>query len=342
VLDGRVPISGATVSTIPPTVTGATDATGRFTLTPISAQTVTVVVEPANFLAASKPVTVLPGQTINVTLTPAQATGATINGRVIDGVFAIPDAVVTTIPPTQSVTTSLDGGFLLTGLTPGTYRVEANKPGFFPGIELVTITPGQIARVVLAATRRSDGVILGVVTDGVAPLGTTTTPEKITLFALERREILFRPEFVFQPRPAPSFPLPLNFNYIFSNLPAGTAVVQAELPGFFPGIKEVRIEPPLVGNGEIILSRDGVNGAIAGTVFDPFAAPLPGAVVDVSQGGAGATTSTTSDAAGRFRFPLVPSGVFDVSARSTLFATATVRVNVAPARTADGSVRFLR
>lgn len=342
VLNAGTPISGATVTTIPPTVNGATDSAGRFLLTPVPAQTVTVVVEPANFLPVSRVITVLPGQTVNVTLTPPESNGGTIVGRVTDGVFGIPEAEVTTVPPTARITTTADGNFLLTGLTPGQYRVDAEKPGFFPGSAFVTLTSGQVARVTVATTRRTDGVILGVVTDGVAPVGSSTSPVRITLFAGNRREILIRPEFVFQPRPAPSFPLPLNFNYIFDGLAGGTAVVQAEADGFATGIKEVRIEPPLVGNGEIILSRDGTSGAVAGTVFDPFGFPRPGAIVEVSQASQPATSATTTDGIGRYRFPVLPPGVFDVSVRDTLFATGTLRVFVAPAGTADGTVRFVR
>lgn len=337
------PIAGAAVSTIPPTVGGATDSTGRFTLAPIPPQTLTVIVEPGNFLTASRTVTVLPGHTVNVTLTPQEATGGTINGRVIDGTFGIGDAVVTTIPPTQRITTTADGAFLLTGLNPGQYRIDAEKGGFFAGSSLVTLTSGQVARTTIALTRRFDGVILGVVTDGVNPVGTTTSTVRITLFAGLRREQVQRPFFVqTQPPPAPSFPTPLSFNYTFDALPGGTAVVQAEAAGFVPGIKEVRIEPPLVANGEIVLSRSGATGAVAGTVFDPFGLPRVGAIVEVSQGSAPATTSTTTDSIGRYRFPALTPGVFVVNARDTLFAPSSVTVNVAPAGTADGSIRFLR
>lgn len=342
VLSAGAPVAGAAVSTIPPTVNGATDSAGRFTLSPIPPQTVTVVVEPGNFLSQSKVVTVLPGATVNVTFTPQEATSATINGRVTDGVFGLPDAVVTTVPPTQRVTTTADGAFLFTGLNPGQYRIDADKPGFFPTSAFVTVSSGQVARVTVAATRRFDGAIFGVVTDGVAPVGTTTQVVRITLFAGERRQTLIRPEFVFQPRPAPSFPLPLNFNYTFDGLPGGTAVVQAEAPGFVPGIKEVRIEPPLVANGEIVLSRDGLTGAVAGTVFDPFGTPRPGSIVEVSQAANPPVSSTTTDAIGRYRFPGLPPGGFVISVRDTLFATGTLSVNVAPGGTADGSLRFVR
>jgi hypothetical protein len=341
VLDGINPITGATVSTIPPTGTGATDQNGRYTITGVSPQTLTVVVEPAGFLSASKVVTVLPGQTVTADLRPAQDASGTIDGRITDGFNAIPDAEITTLPPTQRITSSLDGAFLFTNLAPGQYRVDATKPGFFPTSELVTITPGEIKRVRLAATRRFDGVIAGIVTDGVAPLGNATAPVKITLFLADgRREIIFRPEFVPAPPPQPSFPLPLNFNYFFQGLPGGTAVVQAELPGFVPGIKEVRIEPPLVANGEIILSADGVTGAIAGTVFSPLNDPVPNVQVDVGPPSQPATATTTTDAAGRYRFPALNPGQYEVTAISAVFGTVVLPVAVGAARTADGSVRF--
>src|SRR5581483_6913237 len=103
---------------------------GHFTLANIVPQTLIVTVSPATFLSTSAQVTVLPGQTATVTLTPAQSTSGSIFGRVTDGVNPVADAVVTTLPPTQRVTSAVDGSFLYAGVTPGIYQVTATKPGF--------------------------------------------------------------------------------------------------------------------------------------------------------------------------------------------------------------------
>jgi large repetitive protein len=341
VLDGNTPVQGAAVSTLPPTASGATDANGRFTLSGVNPQTVTLVTEPAGFLAASKVVTVLPGVTLNATLNVVQATSGTINGRVTDGFNAVPDARVTITPlvATNNVTTALDGSFLFTNLTPGRYRLDVSKPGFFDTASFVTVTSGEIVRANIAATRRFDGSILGVVTDGVTPTGSTSTPVKITLFQPDgTRQILLRPEFVFAPPPGPAFPLPLNFNYVFSGLPGGTAIVQAELPGFPPGIKEVRIEPPRVANGEIILSADGTTGAIAGTVFDFLGRTLPNVTVTVGMPSQPITATTTTDQVGRYRAFSLPPGQYEIIATSPVAGTGTLQVNVGAAGTADGSL----
>ena len=55
-------------------------------------------------------------------------------------------------------------------------------------------------------------------------------------------------------------------------------------------------------------------GSISGTVLDTAGAPLPGAAVTAKNTKTGAVRSATSNATGAFVFPLLPVGVYDVSA----------------------------
>jgi hypothetical protein len=340
VTDGVAPIPGVSVLTIPPTVSGVTDAAGRYTLAPVPPQALTVLVEPPGFLSASRQVTVLPGQTARADLTVAAAVGGTIEGRVLEGTAGLPDVRVTTVPATRAVTSALDGSFALSGLTPGTYRVDATRRGFRPASVFATVTPAMVARVVLAPERRTDGAITGVVTDGANPVGSAARQVKITLFAPDDRRVEFTPREA-DTAPRPVFPPPLVFEYVFSGLPTGQYIVQAELPGFVPGVKEVRVEPPIVGNGDIILSPDGASGAIAGTVTESvFDRPRQGAVVQVGPVSAPPTTTTTTDAAGRYRFLALAPGEYEVSASSFPATTTTLRLSVSGGNTADGSIRL--
>ena len=55
-------------------------------------------------------------------------------------------------------------------------------------------------------------------------------------------------------------------------------------------------------------------GSISGTVLDTAGAPLPGAAVTAKNTKTGAVRSTTSNASGAFVLPLLPVGIYDVSA----------------------------
>ncbi len=64
-------------------------------------------------------------------------------------------------------------------------------------------------------------------------------------------------------------------------------------------------------------------GSIEGTVKDSSGGALPGASVEAK--GLVSSTSTFSDAAGRYRFPALPPGRYEVTATLTGFARATVQ-----------------
>src|SRR5262245_31783262 len=55
-------------------------------------------------------------------------------------------------------------------------------------------------------------------------------------------------------------------------------------------------------------------GSIDGIVKDATGAVLPGATVTAKNAATGATLSTVTDAAGRFRFPSVQTGTYEVTA----------------------------
>jgi protocatechuate 3,4-dioxygenase beta subunit len=55
-------------------------------------------------------------------------------------------------------------------------------------------------------------------------------------------------------------------------------------------------------------------GSIDGIVKDASGAVLPGATVEAKNTATGATLATTTDAAGRFRYPSVQPGTYEVVA----------------------------
>jgi hypothetical protein len=129
------PISAATVTTDPATVTAQTGADGTFTLTPVPIGAYTVVAEKAGYSAGGlSSVGVGAGGTVNVSLvltvsstTPGTLSG-TIRGR--KGVIAGAQICVGVAP---CGTSSATGTYSLAGVAPGVVFVSASATGYLPG-----------------------------------------------------------------------------------------------------------------------------------------------------------------------------------------------------------------
>ncbi|OLB63497.1 MAG: hypothetical protein AUI11_01130 [Acidobacteria bacterium 13_2_20CM_2_66_4] len=65
-------------------------------------------------------------------------------------------------------------------------------------------------------------------------------------------------------------------------------------------------------------------GSIDGVVKDASGAVLPGATVEAKNTATGATLLTVSDATGKFRFPSVQAGMYDVKASLAGFRPVTI------------------
>src|SRR5215468_7680981 len=70
-----------------------------------------------------------------------------------------------------------------------------------------------------------------------------------------------------------------------------------------------------------VFAQAFAGGAIQGTVTDESGAVLPAAAVTVRNQNTGVTRETHSDALGLYRAPLLPVGVYEVSAALSGFAT---------------------
>jgi hypothetical protein len=73
-------------------------------------------------------------------------------------------------------------------------------------------------------------------------------------------------------------------------------------------------------------------GALIGVTLDPSGAVLPGVVVRLVNQVTGATASATTDEEGRFGFPLLQTGYYEIQAStpgtSALISSATIKINV--------------
>ena len=85
---------------------------------------------------------------------PPPADPGVLMGTVTNAVDGAPvaGATITTIPPTQSVTTDSAGSYSLTGVPAGAYSVSATASGFTAGSTSATVTAGQTTMADIALT----------------------------------------------------------------------------------------------------------------------------------------------------------------------------------------------
>jgi hypothetical protein len=71
-------------------------------------------------------------------------------------------------------------------------------------------------------------------------------------------------------------------------------------------------------------SAQAVTGTILGIIIDSTGAVMPGATVTLTHAGTGLVRSVTTDAAGEYTVPSLPTGRYSVKAELTGFKTVTV------------------
>lgn len=87
----------------------------------------------------------------------------------------------------------------------------------------------------------------------------------------------------------------------------------------------------------LLMAQSLVSGDLTGTINDPSGAVVPNAAVALKNIATGATRTTTSNAAGAYRFALLPPGNYTVSATAKGFSQAeeTTTISVGQATIAD-------
>src|SRR5215217_5021838 len=68
-------------------------------------------------------------------------------------------------------------------------------------------------------------------------------------------------------------------------------------------------------------AQDYTNGTLAGTVETADGAPVAGASVSVRSSSQGVVRQATTDAAGQFRLPLIPTGAYEVTVSAEGFTS---------------------
>ncbi len=84
----------------------------------------------------------------------------------------------------------------------------------------------------------------------------------------------------------------------------------------------------IAGLSAALLAQSFTTGAVSGGVTDPSGAAVPGATVTLLSLSQGTTATRSSDAQGRYNFPLLAPGQYKVTVTAKGFKTSTRIVNV--------------
>lgn len=86
--------------------------------------------------------------------------------------------------------------------------------------------------------------------------------------------------------------------------------------------------------------QTNISGDVVGTVTDPSGAVIPGAKVTLKSVASGATSVTTTNASGSYRFNLLKPGQYTVSATGQGFETSTLTLTIATGQIASGDIKL--
>ena len=331
ITSGGIPQAATAISTIPASDTTSTDGTGVFTLSGVVPGRYTVKAEKPGFQARFYDVVVVAGGTSRADLSLLPSTGsAALAGQVTDGAFGLQSVRVETVPATQSVITTADGRYQVSG-PPGQYQVTARRLGYASEARVVQLLEGQTVDLDFALGARADGVLSGQVTDNI---GTPLAGARVDIFRGSETFTAFTDG---------------GGNYAFFNLTTDFYVVSAEAGGFLPTSKGLEVRGGAPNNGDLVLYSAStvapIPGSVTGTVLDAFDAPVSGITVTISVASTPASVVTLAD--GRYTFVNVPAGSATITATQVtpppggpVLATGMRTIMVGSAQTADGSLNL--
>lgn len=337
VVDGNgQPIIGARVTITGGPVTGrtsTTDGNGQYQLLNLPAGTYTLRVNATGFQSQTQTVFTQVNTTSQLDFTLTEQVNqlfGSIAGRVTrsDGT-ALPGVTVrvTAGPSTgQVITTDDQGNFSILDLPIGTYALTFSRSGFstrtITNIEVFGNTVTSIDDVALAAS--STGAVLsGTVTD------TNGNPISSVLVRVLQNNTVVA-----------STTTGAQGTYSFSNLAAGTYVVQFSKTGFTTAqVSGVAITTGDSVTVNVQLTGSGTGtGTITGLVVDPLGRPVQGATISLN--GPSGTQTATTDANGVFEFDnLTPGSTYSLTVTASGFLTES-RQNITVAEGDETNLRI--
>jgi protocatechuate 3,4-dioxygenase beta subunit len=261
-------------------------------------------------------------------------TGLAIRGRVRDGtgrpiaaanISGYQARSMAAPYPVQSISEA-DGSFVLAGLQPGSYRVNATAPGY-AGADRPLEAGAEKVELVLSPAGSISGAVVDDAGRPVEAFRVNASPA--------RREADPPGTMIMGPRN--KIGTGTEGRFLLEDVAEGTYVVAASAPGqSSANVSGVKVSPGSTTDAGTI--RLSAGGTVKGTVADAAGAPVAGAVIAVrgpgrDYGSIGAGPQGVSDPAGAFEVTGVPPGTLEVSASHPNYAEGRVSgIEVDPAK----------
>ncbi|MED4452355.1 carboxypeptidase regulatory-like domain-containing protein, partial [Metabacillus fastidiosus] len=323
------PVQGATIvirelsNTGPIVTTTITDQNGFYETATLAPLIYILIASEPNFgsVTASAQVISNTTQRVDFQLTPNPGG---IQGTVTHIATGLPltNSFVRVLNTDGSIITStqvdLNGNYVITGLTPGTYTVTAINLDYQPGIQTVSIASNTTQTVDFALTG-SPAIIQGTVTDSVT--GNPLVGAIIEIFDEETKTLLRR-----------VLTNEIGF-YRADGLPAGTVSIITSFNQYANATNTAILQPNQTVSINIPLNP--FPAAVSGTVIDNFTSnPISGVLVQLvipKTDTVIASTFTTND--GTYNLVNLPQGTFDIIFSADNFSTSTAAVILEPGET---------
>ncbi|WP_303984580.1 carboxypeptidase regulatory-like domain-containing protein, partial [Niallia circulans] len=319
------PITGAlvqvfVVGTTIPVKSTLTDGTGQYLVSGLNEGEYRVVISADNYGTQPFRVVLTPGEQeiLNAALTPNPAT---IQGTVTDAQTGSPISgagVVTVIAGSgiiiASTQTDLNGNYIITGLSPGTYNVVFSADNFASQTVTVNLAPGEVETVSPSLTP-NPATITGTVFDSA-----TSTPLANALVQVFNSQGVFLASVLTD----------MNGQYTLSGLPEGTLTVEASAPNFGTGIQTVTLTAGQTQTLPFTLTPNPAS--LSGIVTDAqTGSPITGALVQVFVVGTTIPVkSTLTDGTGQYLVSGLNEGEYRVVISADNYGTQPFRVVLTP------------
>ncbi|MGG0853609.1 carboxypeptidase regulatory-like domain-containing protein, partial [Metabacillus fastidiosus] len=323
------PIQGATIlirelsSTGPIVTTTITDQNGFYETATLAPIIYILIASEPNFGSATASAQVVSNtvQRADFQLTPNPGN---IQGIVTDLATRLPlaNSFVRVLDSQGSIINStqvdLNGNYIITGLTPGTYTVTAINPDYQPEIQTVSVV-SNVTQTVSFALTGSPAIVQGTVTDAVT--GNPLVGAIIEIFD-ERTSTLLRRTLTNE----------IGF-YKTDGLPVSTVTITTSYNQYANATNTAILQPNQTVTINIPLNP--FPAAVSGTVIDNFTSnPISGVLVQLvipKTDTVIASTFTASD--GTYNLVNLPQGTFDLIFSTDNFSTSTAAVILEPGET---------
>lgn len=324
-IDGALVIVSQGSTTV---VSALTDSDGKFVLTGLAPGVYVIQVKAKDFQNVVQGVSVVSNQTTSVDFQLVANPGS-IKGRVVttEG-ESIPGAVVALdLSGTAVASAFVDdlGNYLIVGIAPGSYTIQAHADLFQTETIGVTILAGEES-VVDFVLEANPGSISGTVTDentGDPIVGALVEARVATLALSDEGPVSMFAVF--------HTLTDSNGFYVLSGLSPGSYVVQAQMDNYQSEIKGAIVAPD--EDTIVDFSLQPNPGSIVGTIIDTDSGdPLASVIVEVKQGNTTVAQGFT-DADGKFRIDGLAPGRYTVQVRADNFQGQFFAVTVSANQT---------